>query len=205
MANDVDLTLPQFTVVIQEDGSLITLPVLTVSASQTNKGDGVINLHQFSMTVTALQGTIDGTTINLPTFTISTRAGLTVPILLPQMTLAGSGFPGHKGDFDRNLPRMTINVKGTVQVRGTFDVSLPAFTLANTVLTGNISLASTRNLPLLGLSAHAFRGENGDADLTFPIFTMTTESFQSINGTVVQSLKMLTLDAFADSYTNRII
>lgn len=164
-----------------------------------------ITLPKFASGFTALQGSVDGTTINLPAFTINIRTGLTPSTVLPQLSLAATGHPGHIGIFNKSLPRMIVNVKATAEVRGEFNITLPAFTLDNSLLTGNISLPSTRNLPVFNLNAHGFRGENGDGAVTFPAFTLTTESYQSLNGTVVQSLKMLTLDAYADVYTNRII
>jgi hypothetical protein len=192
-------------VVAGASGVSITLPSLTVSGGRGFHGVVGITLPNFTSTLTGHTAILEGTTITLPAFTVSIRTGITNSTLLPQLSLAAIGHAGFVGTYDQNLPRMIVNVKGVVQVSGDFNVSLPAFTLFNTVLTGNISLATTRNLPVLGINAIGFRGENGDGALTFPALTLITDSFMSLNGTTVQSLKMLTLDAFADSYTNRII
>ena len=205
MANIASITLPQFNSHLSGNYTDITLPSLTVQGARTFHAEGAIALPIITTAFSGLTGSSDGTTINLPTFTVSIRTGLANSILFPQLSLAAIGFSGIRATYAKSLPRMTVNVKATVQSRGNFDISLPAFTLDNTLFTGEISLASTRNLPVFRINAHGFRGGNGDGALTFPAFSLTTESFQSLNGTVVQSLKMLTLDAYADSYTNRII
>ncbi len=205
MANIASITLPQFNNHLSGDYADITLPGLTVQAERGFYGDISIALPIITTTFIGLTGSIDGATLNLPAFTFNISTGLTNAILLPQLSLAGVGHSGFIGTYDKSLPRMIVNVKGTNHRNATFNVSLPAFTLDNNLLTGNISLASTRNLPGLTINATGFRGENGDGAITFPMFTMANESFQSLNGTVAQSLKMLTLDAYGDSYTNRII
>ncbi|MGR3302396.1 MAG: DNRLRE domain-containing protein [Candidatus Scalindua sp.] len=224
--NEASLTFPVLTLFAVPPPTTITLPVLSVSAEVTTKGTfdkslpvltlsatadplrGVvqITLPQFTTTLSAIQGSADGTTINLPAFTISIRTGLTVSNVLPQFTIAATAQVGAVGTYNKSLPRMTITAGATQQSRATNDITLPVFTLDATLKTGEISLTSTRNLPGLRLSATGFVGvPGGDVDLTFPAFELATFGYQSINGTVVQSLKMLTLNAYADSYTNRII
>ncbi len=200
------MILPQLTVqVVSGATGIITLPLLSVQGTRGFHGIVDITLPIITTEFSGLTGSIDGTTINLPTFIVSITTGLINAILLPQLTLGAEGFSGIKATYAKSLPRMIVNIKATVQSRGTFDISLPAFTLDNELFTGEISLASTRDLPMFRITATGFRGENGDGAVTFPAFSLSTESYQSLSGTVVQSLKMLTLDAYADSYTNRII
>ena len=187
------------------DGA-ITLPSLTLEATgNALRGIAQITLPQFATDLSGLSGSTEGTTLELPTFTISIRTGLTVSTLLPQLTLAATAQSGFVGTYNKSLPRMTVNVKATQQSRGINSITLPMFTLDASLKTGEISLTSTRDLPGLRLGATGFVGVPGDADLTFPAFELSVFGYQGLQGTVVQSLKMLTLDAYADVYTNRII
>ena len=189
-----------------DDDISITLPALTLSATGNPlRGVAQITLSRFDTNLTGFSGSTDGTALELPAFTISIRTGLTVSTLLPQFTLAATAQSGFVGTYNKSLPRMTVNVKATQQSRGINSITLPVFTLDASLKTGEISLASTRNLPGLRLGATGFVGVPGDVDLTFPAFELSVFGYQGLQGTVVQSLKMLTLDAYADVYTNRII
>lgn len=186
--------------------NIMAFPEITLSATgEALRGIAQLTLPKLTSNIIGLSGTTEGTKINLPAFTVSIRAGLTNSISLPQYTLAASGANGIIATYDQSLPRMIVNVKATQQSRGLSSVNLPAFTLDATLKTGEISSASTRNFPVLRLGATGFIGRNSDADLTFPAFELSVLGYQSLNGTVVQSLKMLTLDAYGESYTNRII
>jgi hypothetical protein len=226
---DVAFTLPQFTTGFSghqdaniattfpvvslsaagsfDDSASLTLPQLSLSATgNALRGNYTTSLPHLTLSATAFSGTSEGTTLTLPAFTLSIRTGLTNSISLPQYTLAASGENGIVSTYDKSLPRMTVNVKATQQSRGTFDVSLPVFTLDGDTKTGAISSASTRNLPIFRLGASGFvGGVPGDLDLSFPAFELSVLGYQSLSSTVVQSLQMLTLDAYAESYTNRII
>lgn len=223
---DIALTLPVITLFAVPPPSTITLPALSVSAEVSTRANfdesfpslslsatgnalrGVIQitLPQFTTTFSGFTGSVDGTTLTLPAFTVSIRTGLTSSHLLPQFVLNATAQVGAVGTYNKSLPRMIVNVKATQQSSGINSVTLPMLTLDATLKTGEISLTSTRNLPGLRLGATAFVGEApGDVDLTFPAFELATFGYQSITGTVVQSLKMLTLNAYGDSYTNRII
>jgi hypothetical protein len=205
VAGIADLTLPQLNIGTSNWFNQ-TLPIFTVQGEQKNRADGDVTLPMFTTNTVAQQGHVENIFITLPQFSLSAFTGHPVTITLPQFNMVIEGENGFLGTFDRSLPRMTINVKAEQQEFGTSNITLPQFSLDNNVLQGIISLSGgNRTLPTILLNAHAFRGENGNADLTLPILELTTFSPANPSGTFSQTLKMLTLDAFADHYTNRII
>jgi len=151
------------------------------------------------------QGSIEVTTIRLPVFSININAGLIAGNLLPQIILSASGFPGNAGRYVQELPEFIVEGYGTIESGGSFNISLPVFTLDAELKTGEISLPSVRNIPLLRLLASGFVDGNGDITLSMPMFTMIGGSYNSENGNFSKNLNMLILDAYADSYVNRII
>ncbi len=183
----------------------ITLPLMTVSAEKFIRCNGDITLPRPTFFNVVQQGSVENISITLPGLALNAFSGIPVAITLPNLSLNAVGQSGIVGSYDRLLPRMTVSSQAKQEILGTFNVTLPSFSLDNNLLTGIVSLASTRNLPVLTLNAHAFRGENGDGAITLPTLTLSTLVALNPNGTFAQSLKMLTLDAYADVHINRII
>lgn len=184
----------------------ITLPVLTADAGHFIRGNVSIILPRPVFNTVVQQGSVEEIDLDLPVFTLNAFSGHPVGLTLPQFTIAAEGSNGYVGTFSKSLPRMTVNVKASQQNVATFIKSLPQFNLNLTGSQGIVSSSvGNRTLPIFDINAHAYRGENGNVSVILPILTLTNEVALNPNGTASNSLFMLTLDAFADVYTNRII
>ena len=183
----------------------ITLPLITVYSEKFVRGNISITLPRPTFNTVVQQGSVENIDLTLPMLTLNAFSGHPVGLILPQLTLDIVGQSGIVGTYNKSLPRMIVNVKATQKPLVTASIIFPQITLDNNVLTGEISTSGNRVFPALTLNAHAFRGENGNGAITLPALSLTTEVALNPSGTVSQSLFMLTLDAYADVYTNRII
>ena len=201
-------TLPVFTVETQSgfgNHVAITLPLPTVLAYENVRGNISVTLPRPIFQTVVQQGSVENIDLTLPLLTLSAFSGHPVGLTLPQFAVDIVGQSGFVGTYNKNLPRMIVNVKATQKPLVTANIILPQVTLDNSVLTGEISTSGNRVFPALTLNAHAFRGDNGNVAITLPVLTLASEDASGPDGTFSQSLKMLTLNAYGDSYTNRII
>ncbi len=201
---NANITLASLLVASDPIGGNISLPLFTIGAGDTNHSDTSFTLPNITIEATLLTGLVVGTTINLPRINLTIEAGKLASILLPNLSVLGVGRSGISGNFNKSLPRLNITGVGTVHANGTFDISLPQFTLDTNLIVGVLGTLNT-NLSSLTMYARGFRGENYNADITLPSFTLNNTGYHSLSGTVSKSLKMLVVEAYADSFTNRII
>jgi hypothetical protein len=206
---DFDQSLPMLTVsatILMSNDVDITLPLLTVSSEKFVRGNGTITLPRFKFNTVAQQGSVHEVELTLPVLALRAFSGHPVGLTLPQFTIVAEGDNGLVGTFIKSLPRLVVNVKADQENIATFINSLPQFNFNLTGLQGIVSTSvSNRNLPMLDINAHAYKGDNGDVDITLPALTLITEVALNPNADLSQTLLMLTLDAYADVYINRII
>jgi hypothetical protein len=165
-----------------------------------------IKLPKFTFYTVAQQGSVENIDINLPMMTLNAYSGHVVDLTVPSFVLSASGDNGFVATFSKDLPRLTINVKADQENIATFTNTLPQFSLDLSAVQGIVSTSTAnRNIPVFILNAHAYRGENATGAFSLPILELTTEVALNPNGNFGLSLKMLTLDAYADVYTNRFI
>lgn len=204
----VSITLPIVTVnasMLHKEVD-ITLPMFTISSEEINRSAGSFDLPMFTTSTVVQQGHVESILITLPKLKLDARSGLVVSNTLPSLSLSANGYNGYLVTFDQDFPRMIVNVKATQHGFGIADLTLPRFNLSNNVLTGIVSVSgSNRTIPMPTLNAHAFRGENGDGDLSLLMLELTAFAPAAPDCTFSQDLLMLTLDAFADVHVNRII
>jgi hypothetical protein len=210
VGNQAAVTLPIFTTTtFANPGNntiSLTLPMPTIEAGENIRCDGVINIPQLTLNTVAQQGDVQEFTISLPPFTLNASAGQKLEIALPVLMMEISGENGFLGTYDKKLPVPIVNVKASQNIIGTSYLSLPSPTFTTSLLTGVVSLTGgNRTLPTLLLNAHAFRGENGDVAITLPVLSLIVNTSDSPQGTFSNSLFALTLDAYADVHTNRVI
>lgn len=185
----------------------ITLPAITISAkADMPRAVGEITLPRFTFYTVGQQGQVENLDLTLPMITLNAYSGHPMGLTLPQFTLAAEGSNGYVGTFSKSLPRMTVNVKADQENLATFTNPLPQFSLVFSGLQGIVSTSvGNRTLPIFNINAHAYRGENGSASITLLVPILTTVTTVDPDGAFSSSLLMLTLDAYADVYTNRII
>lgn len=202
-------TLPMLSLASQSgfgNHVIITLPSPTVEVSHFIRGNVSITLPRLTFNTVVQQGVVHDMELSLPAFTLSAFSGHPVSNALPQFTIDAQGSNGYVGTFIKNLPRMIVNVKATQGEIVTGNIILPQFSFNLSGLQGIVSTSvGNRTLPIFQINAHAYRGENGNVAITLPMPSLTIVGVLDPDGTFSNSLFMLTLDAYADVYTNRII
>jgi hypothetical protein len=208
MSNPHTIALPLFTVSATDGANQadLELPMFTVSSEQQAKGSGEVSLPMFATNTVAQQGFVHSVFVTMPALSLTAYTGHDIDLTMPMFTMDNSGNNAGLASFNQSLPRMGIVVKGKQLETGIARLFLPEFNLSASLLTGIISVSGgNRTLPIFTTNLHAYRGENGDGAMSMPIFTTATQAVDNPQCTLAQNLKMFTLDAFADQYTNRII
>jgi hypothetical protein len=170
------------------------------------RGNVSITLPRPTFYTVAQQGSVENIEIDIPMITLSAYSGHLVDMTVPSFTLAASGENGFVGTFTKSIGPLVVNVKASQENVATFTNALPQFSLDFSGLQGIVSTSTAnRDIPMFILNAHAYKGNNADGSFSLPIVTLTTEVALNPSGDTDQSLLMITLDAYADSYTNRFI
>jgi len=186
--NTVELTLPLFEALAADhDYAVVTLPQLTLDASEIFEPFAFNTLPVFTIAATVLSNDIS---ITLPLPTLSAQASFEPFLIatLPAPTVTAA--TAQLSDIGSTLPALELNASVLAGEVVIVDVTLPALSVS-----ADLGASLVNELPLIELAAQAVAGATASLQVTLPLPTAQATLYAENAATIELVLPLPQIEA----------